>query len=295
MKNITVVQGTQPLVLDSPHSGTDYPDDFGYRCDVMDLRQSEDTYVNRLFVGAAQLGVGWLEAHFPRSYIDVNRASDEIDPAMVQGAAPREGTAKTEMGAGLIWRKTLKGDAIYADKLPMASVLHRIENYWQPYHYALAQLIDQVHAKHGLSLHLNCHSMPSKHPLYQGHFVDATAPDFILGNHDHSSSDKEWIASMESYLTGLGYKVLVNHVFKGAELTRAYADPAQGRHSIQIEINRSLYMNETSFELTPHFEHLQQQMFGLVRHLLSVVEQTKNSKQTAERCVNLSDHYQGMS
>jgi N-formylglutamate deformylase len=278
MKNITVVQGIEPLVLDSPHSGTDYPDDFGYRCDFMDLRQCEDTYVNRLFAGAVQLGVSWLEAHFPRSYIDVNRACDEIDADMVHGASPREGTAKTEMGAGLIWRKTLKGDAIYADKLPLAAVQSRIENYWQPYHQKLAQLIHQTRAEHGMSLHINCHSMPGKHPLYQGRFANATAPDFILGNHEHASSSAQWIEHIAVYLTGLGYKVLVNQVFKGAELTRAYADPLQGRHSIQIEINRSLYMNETSFELTPHFDLLQQQMFGLVRHVLSAIDLAKTGQ-----------------
>ncbi len=272
MKNFTVVQGIQPLVLDSPHSGTDYPDDFGYCCDFMDLRQCEDTYVNRLFAGAVQLGVSWLEAHFPRSYIDLNRACDEIDTDMVQGAPQREGTAKTDMGAGLIWRKTLKGDAIYADKLSLTAVQNRIENYWQPYHQNLEHLIHQIHAKHGVSLHINCHSMPGKHPLYQGHFANATAPDFILGNHEHASSSAQWIEDMATYLTALGYKVLVNQVFKGSELTRAYADPRQGRHSIQIEINRSLYMNETSFELTPHFDLLQQQMFGLIRHLLSVID-----------------------
>lgn len=283
MKNITVIHGTQPLVLDSPHSGTDYPDDFGYRCDFMDLRQCEDTYVNRLFAGAAQLGVAWLEAHFPRSYIDVNRSCDEIDADMVQSAAPHQGTAKTEIGAGLIWRKTLKGDPIYADKLTLSDVQNRIENYWYPYHQTLAHLIDQAHARHGLNLHLNCHSMPGNHPLYKGHFPEATAPDFILGNHDHASSGEGWIEIIAAHLNGLGYKVLVNKVFKGAELTRAYAAPAQGRHSIQIEINRSLYMNEASFELIPRFQVLQQQMFGLVRHLLSVIEQTIISKQAVSQ------------
>jgi N-formylglutamate deformylase len=256
---ISTQHGHAPLVLDSPHSGTSYPDDFGYACDFLELRQCEDTHVNELFAPARQLGVSWLEAHFPRSYIDVNRACDEIDAEMIEPSSSRllVSSEKIQMGAGLIWRQTLQGHPVYNRNLSWHEVEGRIESCWKPYHKALSRLIDQTHQTHGISIHLNCHSMPSRHPLYHGRFAQGLAPDFILGSRDNTSASPRITKLLSQALSDMGYKVLINQVFKGAELTRAYAQPSMRRHCVQIEINRSLYMHEVTFEKNTYFSALQ--------------------------------------
>jgi N-formylglutamate deformylase len=268
---ISIQPGHTPLVLDSPHSGTHYPKDFGYACDFLELRQCEDTYVSELFAPARQLGVSWLEAHFPRSYIDANRACNEIDADMIepQQVAALVASEKIKLGAGLIWRQTLQGQPVYKRKLSWAEVEARINTCWKPYHDALSQLIHQTHELHGLCIHLNCHSMPSKHPLYEGRFAEGRVPDFILGSRDETSASPRITALISQVLSDMGYKVLINQVFKGAELTRAYAQPSSRKHSIQIEINRGLYMDERTFEKKSYFFNLQNHLRELAELVMS--------------------------
>ena len=274
MQFVTYLPGTPPLVLDSPHSGTHYPDDFGYACALERLRCTEDTHVDQLYRFAPDLGVAWIEAHFPRSYIDTNRDTAEIDPEMFDSPWPHplvsdETTrAKVHLGKGLIWRSLDDGSPIYQRRLTVAEVLARIDRCWQPYHAAVAEAIDAAHQRHGYSIHLNCHSMPSVAGSHATNFPGLAHADIVIGNRDASSSSAELAQLVCQHFADLGYSVSYNHPYKGVELVRRYGVPGHDRHSIQVEINRKLYMNETTLKHTAGFAPLQAHLRALVERLL---------------------------
>ena len=248
---LTLSLGTSALVLDSPHGGTDYPSDFGHACALQTLRRAEDTHVDWLYDFAPELGASLLCATFPRSYLDANRALDEIDLELIEGPWPLEisQSAKVRIGKGLIWRLTDNGEAIYRRKLGVDEVLRRIEQCWRPYHAALASTIAQVHRQHGHCIHINCHSMPSVAGSHGTAKEGTVYPDFVVGDRDGTTAWPgltEWVAG---FLRERGYDAAINDPYKGVELVRRYSNPAEGRHSIQLEINRKLYMDEASFEL----------------------------------------------
>jgi N-formylglutamate deformylase len=271
---IRFLAGTSPLVLDSPHSGTQYPPDFRYACTLEQLRSAEDTHVEKLYDFAHGMGAAWIEAFFPRSYLDPNRNTTEIDVGLLDGPwigeveTDSKAMTKIRLGKGLIWRMTDEGIPIYDRQLAVAEVMARIDNCWRPYHDAVANAIDQAHARHGFSIHLNCHSMPSVASTHSTEFPGEAHADFVVGNRDNSTSNEALVNLICTHLGGLGYSVSLNHPYKGVELVRRYADPAQNRHSVQLEINRKLYMDEKTFEVNRGFSRLQQHLQGLVDMLV---------------------------
>jgi len=272
---IRVVPGSTPLVLDSPHSGTVYPDDFRHACDMNELRQAEDTHVERLYDFAPAMGIGWVEALFPRSYLDVNRNVTEIDTEMFDGAwtgeiaTDEKSLAKVRLGKGLIWRITDNGVPIYSRKLTAAEVRSRIERGWQPFHDAVGRLIEQAHRRHGYSIHIDCHSMPAVSAPYSTDFPGLVHADFVIGDRDGTTADPRLSRQVCGHLEGLGYTVSYNHPYKGVELVRRWGDPAHDRHSIQIEINRKLYMDDATLELTPASAQLKESLRSLMAMLLA--------------------------
>jgi N-formylglutamate deformylase len=274
MSWITEIIGTTPLVLDSPHSGTRYPEDFDYVCDLATLRRAEDTHVEKLYDFAPALGVAWIEAHFPRSYLDANRDVTEIDETMLSDpwrgpvATDPRVLSKVRLGKGLIWRCTDDGVPIYAGPLPPATLEARIEQCWKPYHAAVARAIEAAHARHGYSIHINCHSMPAVASSHATEFPGEAHADFVVGNRDETTSSAALARRVCDHLAGFGYSVSYNHPYKGVELVRRHSRPEQHRHSIQLEINRKLYMDERTLELTPGFAFLQRHLRSLVDLLL---------------------------
>ncbi|TAG27338.1 MAG: N-formylglutamate amidohydrolase [Burkholderiales bacterium] len=273
---VTSHPGNSPLVLDSPHSGTYYPPDFGFVCDLARLRTAEDTHVEKLYGFARELGCAWIEAHFPRSYLDANRNLTEVDPDMLSGAWPHSVEmsdpyvlSKRRLGKGLIWRATDEGEPLYQRQLSVREVEKRIDHCWKPYHAAVKAAIDSAHARHGYSLHINCHSMPEVAGSHATDFPGVKHPDFVLGNRDHSTSNEAVLLFIREQLVQMGYSVSLNHPYKGVELVRRYGEPAQHRHSVQIEINRGLYMNEKTLEITDGFAPLRENLKQLVLSLQS--------------------------
>ena len=275
MQAITHFSGSSPLVLDSPHSGVAYPPDFLYTCELATLRRAEDTHVDKLYDFAPALGAHWIEAHFPRSYLDANRSTNELDVALLDEPWPLPVEtdpallAKVRLGKGLIWRITDDGMPIYERKLSVNEVLARIEGCWQPYHAAVAQAIDAAHAAHGYSIHVNCHSMPAVASSHATEFPGEKHADFVVGDRDGTTASPDLSRLVCAHLTALGYSVAYNHPYKGVELVRRYGDPAAHRHSIQLEINRKLYMNEESLALTADFDTLKAHLRSLVSLLLA--------------------------
>ena len=275
MQYVSFIDGTTPLVLDSPHSGVQYPDDFCYVCDLATLRRAEDTHVEKLYSFAPALGCAWVEAHFPRSYLDANRNTTEVDPDMLDGLWPHPVDmgdpmvlSKRRLGKGLIWRATDDGQPLYNRKLSVVQVQRRITQCWQPYHAAVAQAIAAAHERHGYNIHLNCHSMPAVAASHATDFPGVEHADFVLGNRDNTTCSEGLLLHISELLAQYGYSVALNNPYKGVELVRRYSKPAQHRHSVQIEINRKLYMDEQTLALLPGFNTLQQHLRSLVQALL---------------------------
>lgn len=272
--SVRFLPGTTPLVLDSPHSGTRYPVDFGFSCDLAGLRRAEDTHVEKLYEFAPGLGAAWIEAYFPRSYLDANRNSTEIDSTLFGEAWPDPietdplVLSKVRLGKGLIWRMTDDGVPIYERQLSVAEVRERIDRCWRPYHAAVGAAIDAAHARHGYSIHLNCHSMPAVASSHATDFPGEAHADFVIGNRDESTASARLSLQICEHLAGLGYSVSYNHPYKGVELVRRHSDPVRQRHSIQLEINRKLYMNEQTLAITDGFVPLQTSLRSLVARLL---------------------------
>jgi N-formylglutamate deformylase len=271
---VKTIAGSTPLVLDSPHSGVDYPDDFGHACDPLVLRQAEDTHVEKLYDFAPQLGVAWIEARFPRSYLDANRDTTEIDVAMFDEPWPgpvatdAATLGKVRLGKGLVWRCTDDGLPLYERRLTAREVQSRIDRYWRPYHAAVAAAIDAAHARHGYSIHINCHSMPAVSASHATDFPGLVHADFVIGDRDGTSAAPALSRLVCEHLKSLGYEVEYNHPYKGVELVRRYGNPAQHRHSIQVEVNRKLYMNEKTLELHAGHEPLKRSLRSMVELLL---------------------------
>jgi len=271
---VRTIPGTTALVLDSPHSGVVYPEDFRHACDLGVLRGAEDTHVEKLYEFAPELGVAWVEALFPRSYLDPNRNVTEIDPAMLEGEWPHEVEtdegvlSKVRLGKGLVWRYTDEGVPIYDRPLTAHEVRNRIEQCWKPYHDAVRGAIDAAFERHGYVIHLNCHSMPAVAASHATDFPGLVHKDFVVGDRDGTTAAPELSRRICRMLESFGHSAAYNHPYKGVELVRRYGDPARNRHSIQLEINRRLYMDEQTREPNAGFEPLRSNLRRLVTYLL---------------------------
>jgi N-formylglutamate deformylase len=277
---VRYLPGSAPLVLDSPHSGVNYPEDFRPACALEVLRRAEDTHVEKLYDFAPGLGVAWIEALFPRSYLDANRNVTELDVTLLDDpwdqplATDPAVLSKVRLGKGLIWRCTDEGVDIYDRKLGAAEVRQRIERCWRPYHAAVAQAIADAHARHGYSIHLNCHSMPAVAASHATDFPGLVHADFVIGDRDGSSASPALSGLVCEVLRGFGYEVSYNHPYKGVELVRRYGEPTAQRHSIQVEVNRKLYMDENTLQPHAGFELLRGHLRELVRRLLATDPRT---------------------
>ena len=264
-----------PLVLDSPHSGTDYPEDFGAAVAIELLRESEDSFVDELYAGAPALGATLVAATFPRSYIDPNRSLLDIDASLLD--APWPGPAipsrKTELGVGLIWRVLDSGEAIYGRKLSVEEVKQRIVRFHQPYQRAVKDALDAAHEHFGAVWHINCHSMPAMSGRISEEGPGNPRPDFVLGDRDGSTCEPEFTAIVAKTLRDMGYEVKINDPYKGVELVRAFSDPAAQRHSLQIEVNRRLYMDERTRAKAAGFDKLRSDIQRLLEALVRYAQE----------------------
>ena len=248
-----------PLVFDSPHSGRHYPDDFAYACDFQHLRKAEDTDVDDLYSFAPKLGATLVSAEFPRSYLDPNRRVEDIDTSMIDGQwpGPVDLSPKTRSGIGLIWRVLDDNSPIYARKLSVTEVSRRIEHCHATYWAAVTDAIDAAHAAHGRVVHVNCHSMPAVAGTVSWVKTGTPFADVVLGDRDGSTCAPEMTALLAAAFRAEGLSVAINDPYKGVELVKRFGRPQENRHSIQIELNRKLYMIEATRERTVNYAVLQ--------------------------------------
>ena len=268
-------ESSVPVVLDSPHSGSDFPADFVAQVSEFDLREGEDSFVDQLYRPATELGVALLAANFARTYIDANRHEGDVDLDLLQGVWPHAHvpSGKAAIGKALVWRTLSDGRDIYAARLDAAQVLHRIERYHRPYHQALRRLLDASVARHGQVFHINCHSMASSAGAMSSGTQGEARPDFVVGDRDGSSCDAAFTELVHAHLKARGYHVTINDPYKGVELVRAYANPAARRHSLQLEVNKRLYMDERTREKSAGFAQVQADLMALVQRLIGFAEE----------------------
>jgi N-formylglutamate amidohydrolase len=257
-----------PLVLASPHSGTEYPADFlaASRLDPLALRRSEDSFVDELFGVAPRLGAPLLSARFARAYVDVNREAYELDPGMFADALPKFVNAcspRVRMGLGTIARIVASGEEIYAEKLHFAEVERRIDYLYRPYHRVLRQLVDETAALFGGCLLVDCHSMPSG----SGSACAQDGADVVLGDCHGAACAPQIIEAARRFLADRGFTVAINTPYAGGFTTGHYGRPDERRHALQIEINRALYMNERSYRRKPYFGRLVRDLAELIERL----------------------------
>ncbi len=263
-----------PLVIASPHSGADYPEDFrtASRLDPLALRRSEDSFVDEIFAAAPDLGAPMLAARFPRAYLDVNREAWELDPTMFSDPLPHfvnVRSPRVRMGLGTIARLVASGEEIYARKLRFAEAKQRVDTLYNPYHQALRRLLDETEAAFGGYLLLDCHSMPSMASAVG----NQDGADIVLGDCHGTACAPHLVEAARSVLTARGFAVALNAPYAGGFTTGNYGNPRRHHHALQIEINRALYMDERSFRRKPGFDRLRMEMTGLVGHLGQLVLQ----------------------
>jgi N-formylglutamate amidohydrolase len=256
-----------PLVLDSPHSGVEFPPDFDAAVSEFDLRDGEDCFVDDLYRPAAEAGVPLLAARYPRTYLDVNRHRGDVDLELIEGGNwPHEyrPSGKARIGKALVWRTLDDGRAIYRRKLRVEEIERRIERCHAPYHRTLQALLDDAQSTHGVVYHLNCHSMNSVAGRMGEGGEGSARADFVLGDRDGTTCSQSFTDFVRATLEAMGYVVRVNDPYKGVELVRAYSDPARRRHSLQVEINKRLYMDETARRPHHGYAELQRNLTRLV-------------------------------
>ncbi len=238
----------------SPHSSSAYPPEF-IRNSILDevsIRSSEDAFVDQLFAAAPEFGAPLLSASVPRAYVDMNRSPDELDPALIHGATRRGQNPRVASGLGVIPRVVSNGRAIYSGKLTMNEALGRIDRYWRPYHAALQALLDEAHMRFGQAILVDCHSMP--HEAMDGVSRSrGRCPEIVLGDRFGAAASGEIVDRIEAAFAGVGFTVARNAPFAGAYVTQAYGRPSRKQHAIQVEIDRSIYMDEARVRPNANF------------------------------------------
>ena len=277
-KKILNVEGDEgqsiPLIIDSPHSGTEYPLDFNHQADFAQLRQAEDSYVDELYKHVSSIGGVFLDAKFPRSYIDPNRSENDF---ILEDLHEKNNTAceirfkptiKSQLGIGLVWLKIPpNGEPMYKDKITLKQLMHRVNTYHRPYHKILKNILDNTYKKFGNFYHVNAHSMQNQATAMSDQSQGTKRPDFVIGDREGTSCKRRFTDLIVDFLKSLNYSVDVNYPYKGMELIRAYSDPLQNKNSVQIEVNRKLYMNEETREKIDNFKILKQDLKKLINEI----------------------------
>jgi N-formylglutamate deformylase len=254
-----------PFLFASPHSGRNYPPSLLARSklDSTALRRSEDAFVDELFAGVVTLGAPLLAAQFPRAFLDVNRSMAELDTGMFDGAlgVPVDAPGpRVVAGLGVIPRIVRDGAEIYRGKLDSAEARARLTQLYRPYHRVLSELMEQTYTAFDVAVLIDCHSMPSA----------LSVPDIVLGDRYGASAASQVTARAEAALTREGFSVARNTPYAGGYTTALHGRVATGRHALQIEINRALYLDEDRIVKKPGFESVRARLMRAMQGLMAI-------------------------
>ena len=262
---------TTSVVFASPHSGRKYPASFLRKIvlDEMQVRSSEDAFVDDLFGSAVDHGAPLLLAQSPRAYLDLNRGPDELDPAVIQGVRRIAHNPRIASGLGVIPRVVSNGRAIYSGKLTLSEAHERISSVWRPYHDTLQTLMDEAHADFGEAILVDCHSMPHEALEYVGP-PGATRPDVVLGDRFGAAAASSVVERIEAAFASAGFNVARNMPFAGAYICQHYGRPSRRHHAVQIEIDRSIYMNESQIKPNANFKAFKAALDGVIAEISEI-------------------------
>lgn len=257
-----------PVLVDSPHSGMEWPADFDTVAPPEAIRTTWDAFVDELWSGAPSAGATLVAATFPRAYIDANRASDDIDPELLAEPWPQPltPTAYSARGMGLIRRSALPGVPMYDRLLRVDEVQQRIDRFHAPYRAALAQRLARLHTQFGAVWHVNAHSMKSRGNAMNVD-ADATRPDVVVSDRRGTTADPVHTQWAADWFAARGYSTRINDPYQGGDIVASTGAPARGRHSLQVEFNRALYMDEAAVTRGERFAVLQAHCTEFVRAL----------------------------
>ncbi|MFN8920712.1 MAG: N-formylglutamate amidohydrolase [Hyphomonadaceae bacterium] len=259
------------VIVCCPHSGRFYPDDLlrGSKLDRLALRRSEDAFVDELFAASPELGASLLMTDFARAYVDLNRGPEEFDPELIDGLPQgdrRVPSPRVLAGLGVIPRTVGDGVDIYTGRLAFAEVQARLDEVYAPWHGVIEDLIDGAKQTVGHAVVLDCHSMPAS-------ASGSPENDIVLGDRFGASCAPVYMAEAFTYLRSKGLRVARNNPYAGGYATERYGKPGQNQHSLQIEINRSLYMVEGAMSKRTAFSQMAELLAGLVMRLVAVAEE----------------------
>jgi N-formylglutamate amidohydrolase len=259
------------LIFASPHSGCDYSPALVAQSGLSRaaIRSSEDAFVDRLYGSAPLHGAPLLSAIAPRAFVDLNRAADEFDPALIAGAAAATNNPRISSGLGVIPRVVSGGRSIYQGKITLREAERRIGSWWRPYHDRLQRLLDESHAQFGQAVLIDCHSMPHEAISVIAR-TGAPTPEVVLGDRYGAAADHDIVDRIEAAFAAQGFRVARNSPFAGAFIAQHYGRPKRNQHVVQIELDRALYMDEAKVEPRPDFAEFQARITGVVAELTQI-------------------------
>lgn len=270
------------VIFASPHSGRNYSRALMDQTllDMQAIRSSEDAFVDELFSSAIQHGAPLLLANAPRAFLDLNRASDDLDPALITGVRKAPQSARVTNGLGVVPRVVANGRHIYHGKISLEEANRRISEYWQPYHTELQKLILENKRIFGEAILIDCHSMPDE-ALRSATRKGTPRPDIVLGDRFGGACSKLIVDKIEAAFTSAGFQVARNQPFAGAYIAQRYGHPAFHQHVVQIEINRSLYMNEKQITRLEGFYDFRSRLDRVIAKIVEI-GRPRTSKIAAE-------------
>jgi N-formylglutamate deformylase len=262
---------TTSVIFASPHSGRSYPWAF-LRKSVLDelaIRSSEDAFVDLLFADVPSFGAPLLAAHAPRAFVDLNRSRDELDPALIDGV-PRSGlNPRVASGLGVIPRVVSSGRQIYRGKLSKHEADLRLTQYWQPYHDVLEGLVAENCRMFGQAVLIDCHSMPHE-AIDSINRRNGPRAEVVLGDRYGAAANSNIVDRIEAAFVAAGLTVVRNMPFAGAYVAQHYGRPSLNRHAVQIEIDRSLYMNEKLIRPNGNFRSFQKMIASIASEISDI-------------------------
>ena len=259
------------VVFASPHSGRNYAQVFLGQSvlDERAIRSSEDAYVDKLYADAPDAGAPMLVATAPRAFIDLNRAADEFDPALIAGAAVQSHNPRISSGLGVIPRVVSGGRAIYRGKITLEEAHRRVGRWWRPYHDRLQRLLDESQFSFGQAILVDCHSMP--HEALANMYRKGGSPaEIVLGDRYGATASSHVVERIEAAFAAQGFTVARNAPFAGAYIAQHYGRPSRNQHAVQVEIDRALYMDESTLELLPDFDETRARIARAVHEISEI-------------------------
>jgi len=271
------------VVIASPHSGRDYPDSFLQRIDLdaRAVRSSEDAFIDLLIADAPAIGAPLLAATVPRAYVDLNRAPEELDPALVEGVPRSTHNPRVASGLGVLPRVVAGGRAISSRRISRREAEARLAQVWHPYHARLSALLCEAHRRFGEAILIDMHSMPHEAIVAATRAGERPA-DVVLGDRFGASADSEVVDRIEAAFAAAGLRVVRNAPFAGAYTVQHYGRPSGNQHAVQIEIDRALYMNEALIRPNGSFQKIRRLMAGVLAEIVEIGQAGEDLPMAAE-------------